>query len=174
VKRYSSGMYVHLAFAVVAHLQPVIMLIDEVLAVGDAEFQKKCLGKMGDVARAGCAVVFISHNAAAIGSLGDRCLLLQGGKIKASGSSGAVIADYMASMMRQESGMASLTGHPGRMTFGSLDDLSNSSFGRNRARICRPHASDAVDQGCIQEYAPNFTGASCRDQQFSWRASLRR
>jgi lipopolysaccharide transport system ATP-binding protein len=114
VKRYSSGMYVRLAFAVAAHLQPEIMLIDEVLAVGDAEFQKRCLGKMGDVARAGRTVVFISHNMAAIESLCDRCLLLQGGEIKASGSSDGVISDYMASMMRRESGMASLTGHPGR------------------------------------------------------------
>ena len=114
VKRYSSGMYVRLAFAVAAHLQPEIMLIDEVLAVGDAEFQKKCLGKMGDVARAGRTVVFISHNMAAIESLCDSCLLLRGGGIAASGSPGDVIGGYMASMMRQESGTVSLAEHPGR------------------------------------------------------------
>jgi lipopolysaccharide transport system ATP-binding protein len=114
VKRYSSGMYVRLAFAVAAHLQPEILLIDEVLAVGDAEFQKKCLGKMGDVARAGRTVVFISHNMAAVESLCDRCLLLKGGSIAASGSPGDVIGEYMASMMRQESGAVSLVQHPGR------------------------------------------------------------
>jgi lipopolysaccharide transport system ATP-binding protein len=114
VKRYSSGMYVRLAFAVAAHLQPEIMLIDEVLAVGDAEFQKKCLGKIGDVARAGRTVVFISHNMAAIELLCDRCLLLSGGTIAASGSPNEVIGGYMASMIRPESGAASLVGHPGR------------------------------------------------------------
>jgi lipopolysaccharide transport system ATP-binding protein len=114
VKRYSSGMYVRLAFAVAAHLQPEIMLIDEVLAVGDAEFQKKCLGKMGDVARAGRTVVFISHNMAAIESLCDRCLLLKGGGITASGSPGDVIGGYLASMMKQKSGTVSLAEHPGR------------------------------------------------------------
>jgi lipopolysaccharide transport system ATP-binding protein len=65
VKRYSSGMYVRLAFAVAAHLEPEILLVDEVLAVGDAEFQKKCLGKMGDVAKEGRTVLFVSHNMAA-------------------------------------------------------------------------------------------------------------
>jgi lipopolysaccharide transport system ATP-binding protein len=115
VKRYSSGMYVRLAFAVAAHLQPEIMLIDEVLAVGDTEFQKKCLGKIGDVARAGRTVVFISHNMAAVESLCDRCLLLDGGDIKANGSPSDVIAEYMASIMsRRESGTVSLANHPGR------------------------------------------------------------
>jgi lipopolysaccharide transport system ATP-binding protein len=114
VKRYSSGMYVRLAFAVAAHLQPEIMLIDEVLAVGDAEFQKKCLGKIGDVARTGRTVVFISHNMAAIESLCGRCLLLRGGGIAVSGPPADAIAGYMASIMRQESGTVSLVEHPGR------------------------------------------------------------
>ncbi len=69
VKRYSSGMYVRLAFAVAAHLEPEILIIDEVLAVGDAEFQKKCLGKMGEVAGHGRTVLFVSHNMASIASL---------------------------------------------------------------------------------------------------------
>jgi lipopolysaccharide transport system ATP-binding protein len=114
VKRYSSGMYVRLAFAVAAHLQPEILLIDEVLAVGDAEFQKKCLGKMGDVARAGRTIVFISHNLTAIESLCDRCLLMRDGRIVASGATYEVIGGYMASMVQGESGMVSLLNHPGR------------------------------------------------------------
>jgi lipopolysaccharide transport system ATP-binding protein len=80
VKRYSSGMYVRLAFAVAAHLDPEILIVDEVLAVGDAEFQKKCLGKMGDVASEGRTVLFVSHNMAAIEQLCNTCLLIDHGK----------------------------------------------------------------------------------------------
>ncbi|MFN0088088.1 MAG: ABC transporter ATP-binding protein [Blastocatellia bacterium] len=80
VKRYSSGMYVRLAFAVAAHLEPEILLVDEVLAVGDAAFQKKCLGKMSDVARHGRTVLFVSHNTAAMLNLCDRGILLEGGR----------------------------------------------------------------------------------------------
>jgi lipopolysaccharide transport system ATP-binding protein len=81
VKRYSSGMYVRLAFAVAAHLEPEILIIDEVLAVGDAQFQKKCLGKMGDItAREGRTIIFVSHDMAAITSMTSRCLLLHHGR----------------------------------------------------------------------------------------------
>ena len=114
VKRYSSGMYVRLAFAVAAHLQPEILLIDEVLAVGDAEFQRKCLGKMGEVARAGRTVIFISHNITAIESLCDRCLLLKSGTMLANGGTNEVIAGYLASIAPQESGTVSLMNHRGR------------------------------------------------------------
>ncbi len=79
VKRYSSGMYVRLAFAVAAHLEPEILLVDEVLAVGDAEFQKKCLGKMGDVAKGGRTVLFVSHNMGAVRILCPQSLLLMNG-----------------------------------------------------------------------------------------------
>src|SRR5881296_1724844 len=85
VKHYSSGMYVRLAFAVAAHLEPEILLVDEVLAVGDINFQKKCLGKMGDVARAGRTVVLVSHNMAAINALCTRCIILDGGAIEFDG-----------------------------------------------------------------------------------------
>ena len=86
VKHYSSGMYVRLAFAVAAHLEPEILIIDEVLAVGDAEFQKKCLGKMGEVSRReGRTVLFVSHNMASIGELTRRALLLESGRIAAIG-----------------------------------------------------------------------------------------
>ncbi|MBB5751887.1 ABC transporter ATP-binding protein [Prosthecomicrobium pneumaticum] len=86
VKRYSSGMYVRLAFAVAAHLEPEILIVDEVLAVGDAEFQKKCLGKMQDVAGHGRTVLFVSHNMAAIDGLCDRAIILTLGKIRYIGS----------------------------------------------------------------------------------------
>jgi len=96
VKRYSSGMYVRLAFAVAAHLDPEILLIDEVLAVGDAEFQKKCLAKMEDVAaKEGRTVIFVSHNMDAICRLCSRCILLRQGEIVKSGDTSGVVAAYL-------------------------------------------------------------------------------
>jgi lipopolysaccharide transport system ATP-binding protein len=94
VKRYSSGMYVRLAFAVAAHLEPEILLIDEVLAVGDASFQKKCLGKMGDVARGGRTVLFVSHNMPMIASLCNQCLLLGNGRLIQSGETRKIVDLY--------------------------------------------------------------------------------
>lgn len=95
VKRYSSGMYVRLAFAVAAHLEPEILVVDEVLAVGDSEFQNKCLGKMQDVARSeNRTVLFVSHNMAAIRSLTRRCVLLDQGRIAKIGETEAVAAEY--------------------------------------------------------------------------------
>ncbi|MBK6726650.1 MAG: ABC transporter ATP-binding protein [Xanthomonadales bacterium] len=95
VKRYSSGMYVRLAFAVAAHLEPDVLVIDEVLAVGDAEFQKRCLGKMGDVAREGRTVLFVSHNMAAVQKLCTRAVWMRGGQVAMQGEPGAVIGDYL-------------------------------------------------------------------------------
>jgi lipopolysaccharide transport system ATP-binding protein len=95
VKRYSSGMYVRLAFAVAAHLDPEILVVDEVLAVGDVQFQKKCLAKMGDVAQKGRTVLFVSHNMAAIQALCQRGILLESGKIGYSGEVSAVIDHYL-------------------------------------------------------------------------------
>jgi lipopolysaccharide transport system ATP-binding protein len=95
VKRYSSGMYVRLAFAVAAHLEPEILIVDEVLAVGDAQFQKKCLGKMEDVsAKEGRTVLFVSHNMGVIGSLCNSGLLLDKGKIIAAGTAADTIRNY--------------------------------------------------------------------------------
>jgi lipopolysaccharide transport system ATP-binding protein len=96
VKRYSSGMYVRLAFAVAAHLDPEILIVDEVLAVGDAEFQKKCLGKMGDVAGEGRTVLFVSHNMGAIQNLCETSVLLSDGKIIHTGKSEDVIQNYLS------------------------------------------------------------------------------
>jgi len=95
VKHYSSGMYVRLAFAVAAHLEPEILLIDEVLAVGDAEFQRKCLGKMEDVAHRGRTVLFVSHNMAAIQALCSSCFLLESGRLALSGTADRVTAFYL-------------------------------------------------------------------------------
>ena len=96
VKRYSSGMYVRLAFAVAAHLEPEILIVDEVLAVGDTEFQKKCLGKMESVSRKeGRTVLFVSHNMQAVGSLCSRALLLKSGNIQMAGETKAVVASYL-------------------------------------------------------------------------------
>jgi lipopolysaccharide transport system ATP-binding protein len=97
VKRYSSGMYVRLAFAVAAHLEPEILVVDEVLAVGDAEFQKKCLGKMGDVSRAGRTVLLVSHNMRAIQQLCTRAILLQNGDLRVDGNADECIKIYLAS-----------------------------------------------------------------------------
>ena len=94
VKYYSSGMYVRLAFAVAAHLEPEILLVDEVLAVGDAAFQKKCLGKMGNVAKEGRTVLFVSHNMAAVSGLCKRGIVLECGKIAYSGSVDDAISYY--------------------------------------------------------------------------------
>jgi lipopolysaccharide transport system ATP-binding protein len=95
VKHYSSGMYVRLAFAVAAHLEPEILLVDEVLAVGDASFQKKCLGKMGDVAKTGRTIVFVSHNMTAMRRLTSRAIWLEGGCIAETGPSGNIIDHYL-------------------------------------------------------------------------------
>ena len=95
VKRYSSGMYVRLAFAVAAHLEPEILLLDEVLAVGDASFQKKCLGRMGAVAKEGRTVMFVSHNMTAVGSLCERVVWLDNGQIVEAGNTGQVILKYL-------------------------------------------------------------------------------
>ncbi len=98
VKHYSSGMQVRLAFAVAAHLEPEILIIDEVLAVGDVAFQKKCLGKMENVAHAGRTVLFVSHNMSAIQTLCPRAILLQQGNIVLDGPSEEVVRDYLAGL----------------------------------------------------------------------------
>ncbi len=101
VKRYSSGMYVRLAFAVAAHLEPDILIIDEVLAVGDFRFQQKCMGKMKNVTEKGRTVLFVSHNLTVINSLCDRCLLLDGGMVEAIGPTEDITKLYFGSSHQQ-------------------------------------------------------------------------
>jgi lipopolysaccharide transport system ATP-binding protein len=118
VKHYSSGMYVRLAFAVAAHLEPEVLIIDEVLAVGDAGFQAKCLGKMEAVAREGRTVLFVSHNMAAIENLCDRVIMLDAGKVSFEGRSDEVIPFFLNSMPESGAGARShvvdLRNHAGR------------------------------------------------------------
>jgi lipopolysaccharide transport system ATP-binding protein len=101
VKRYSSGMYVRLAFAVAAHLEPEILIVDEVLAVGDAEFQKKCLGKMSDVANEGRTVLFVSHNLRAIQNLCSTSLLIKNGRLSLKSKSEEVINEYLSNIIEK-------------------------------------------------------------------------
>ncbi len=121
VKHYSSGMYMRLAFAVAAHLDPEILIVDEVLAVGDAAFQKKCLGKMGDVAKQGRTVLFVSHNLGAVRSLCTRGIVLSGGAMQFDGAVDEAIARYLSSA-------ADRGAQDGQVTFGSggmaFDDLA--------------------------------------------------
>lgn len=128
VKRYSSGMYMRLAFAVAAHLEPEILLVDEVLAVGDAAFQKKCLGKMSEVAHHGRTVLFVSHNMTAVNQLCPRAILLKRGAIARDGRTADVVAEYLRS------------GGGGEVRW---DDPSDAP-GNERARL---HAVRAVSKG---------------------------
>ena len=102
VKRYSSGMYVRLAFAVAAHLEPEILIVDEVLAVGDMEFQKKCLGKMNSVAQSGRTVLFVSHNMTAISGLCTRAILLDKGEILIQGEVESVLSKYYETGIKKQ------------------------------------------------------------------------
>lgn len=106
VKRYSSGMYVRLAFAVAAHLEPEILLVDEVLAVGDATFQKKCLGKLVDVANEGRTVLFVSHNLGAIASLTRTCIYLKNGQLETYTNTKACVEAYLTDSLVQKNSLA--------------------------------------------------------------------
>ena len=118
VKRYSSGMYVRLAFAVAAHLEPEILIVDEVLAVGDAQFQRKCLGKMSDVSREGRTVMFVSHNMAAVQGLTNRTIVLNEGKINYDGDTPGGIACYVK--LAGEAKATNLRERPDRQGTGEL------------------------------------------------------
>jgi lipopolysaccharide transport system ATP-binding protein len=115
VKHYSSGMYLRLAFAVAAHLEAEILLLDEVLTVGDVAFQKKCLGKMKEVRREGRTVLFVSHNMDAIQQMSERVLLIQSGAIGEEDKPQATIARYLDDAAREEGGDIDLSEHPSRM-----------------------------------------------------------
>lgn len=128
VKRYSSGMYVRLAFAVAAHLNPEILIVDEVLAVGDLQFQKKCLGKMQDVSRQdGRTVLFVSHNMAAVKSLCVQSLLLKAGKVISIGDSSTVVSGYLGE------GLSRATAKTDLQTNGVT--LTNITFTRPEERV---------------------------------------
>jgi len=120
VKRYSSGMFLRLAFAVAAYLEPEILVIDEVLAVGDAAFQKKCLGRMKDISHGhGRTVLFVSHNMATVRALCDRCVMLQGGRLVADGEPGEVIDRYLDMTMAQAGKVYDLSNRSSAWKFGT-------------------------------------------------------
>jgi lipopolysaccharide transport system ATP-binding protein len=114
VKHYSSGMYLRLAFAVAAFLESEILLVDEVLAVGDVSFQKRCLGKMREVSASGRTVLFVSHNMAAIEALCNRCLYISGGRLVADGPPHELLAQYLSAESAPSAASVSLASHTGR------------------------------------------------------------
>lgn len=128
VKRYSSGMYVRLAFSVAAHLESEILLVDEVLAVGDAEFQRKCLGKMESAANGGRAVLFVSHNMGSVVNLCDKCALIGRGKLKRIGRAVDVVREYFDS---------SATGEASRR-WDSLEAPGDNTLRLESVKICQP------------------------------------
>lgn len=142
VKRYSSGMYVRLAFGVAAHLEPEILLVDEVLAVGDAAFQRKCLGKMSDVAEQGRTVLFVSHSMAAIRSLCDRVVLLRDGQVEASGEPEAVVAQYLA--LGQEASQAALGERTDREGNGKVKLVSMTATGADGQGLANVCSGDSI------------------------------
>lgn len=129
VKHYSSGMYLKLAFAVAAHLEPEILLVDEVLAVGDVRFQKKCLGKMGAVAKEGRTVIFVSHNMGAVTQLCEKVILLEQGRVKRIGPSAEVVSDYLSLSLGAETQSSwvspSLESNQSKVQFKSIRLLSS-------------------------------------------------
>lgn len=108
IKRYSSGMRLRLGFAVAAHLSPDILLVDEVLAVGDADFQKKCLNAMDDLRTSGRTVLFVSHNMAAVEGLCSRCIWIESGRLRADGDARSIISDYMKTFAQASTGCVDL------------------------------------------------------------------
>jgi lipopolysaccharide transport system ATP-binding protein len=137
VKRYSSGMYVRLAFAVAAHLDPEILIVDEVLAVGDAQFQRKCLGKMRDVSKSGRTVLFVSHSMSAVAALCTRAVFLKAGRLHAEGNTQGIIAAYQEDMLTAQTGP----------TPQSLDRLPRTGSGKARFRALRIGALDVNGRG---------------------------
>jgi lipopolysaccharide transport system ATP-binding protein len=128
-KRYSSGMGVRLAFAVAAHLDPEILIIDEVLAVGDADFQKKCLGKMNEVATGGRTVLFVSHSMPAVRNLTERCLYLRNGRIEHSGPTSETVEVYLSEIVAQapetrDQNLEVYRRHSGRETPVRIENIS--------------------------------------------------
>ncbi len=140
VKHYSSGMYVRLAFAVAAHLEPEILLVDEVLAVGDAAFQRKCMGKMGDVSRAGRTVIFVSHNIGAINALCSRTILLREGEVGFDGPTTAATERYYREVLQVSTNGSCLKDArhkgSGKAHFSSIVVQAQTSDGKRLAVAC--------------------------------------
>ena len=154
VKYYSSGMYVRLAFAVAAHLEPEILIVDEVLSVGDAKFQQKCLGKMDDVAKTGRTVLFVSHNMAAVQRLATSALLLENGRLVGSGPVRPMVARYLGGHAHGRYHTESRTGQPQILEAQLVDGvgtpvarpLNTDAFGF-RVRFVLPEARSGIKLG---------------------------
>jgi lipopolysaccharide transport system ATP-binding protein len=144
VKRYSSGMKVRLAFAVAAHLEPEILIIDEVLSVGDADFQKKCLGKMRDHTKFGRTVLFVSHNLGAVIDLCPRSILLQNGELVAEGPSRELIEQYLSTLFVPVDNM-NLRGAPSRNGDGRLRFVAAYFQNQDGKRISLPISGRPID-----------------------------
>ena len=140
VKRYSSGMYVRLAFAVAAHLEPEILIVDEVLAVGDAAFQRKCMGRMGEVARHGRTVLFVSHNLAAIGHLCSKGLVLQQGRLSHIGTSESAITFYYSTLQRTNRA----GDHAGHVLYAREPNSGESDFAITRIELLDTNKNPTV------------------------------
>jgi ABC-type polysaccharide/polyol phosphate transport system ATPase subunit len=125
VKRYSTGMYLRLAFSVAAHLEPEVLLVDEVLAVGDAEFQRRCLGKMGELGREGRTVVFVSHDSGAVAELCQRAVWLDGGEVVRDGKANEVAEEYMSSLLGREGEILPIPAHHGPTSLDSIEILTS-------------------------------------------------
>lgn len=138
VKRYSSGMYMRLAFSVAAHLEPEILIVDEVLAVGDAAFQRKCIGKMNDVATHGRTVLFVSHQISAIAALCNRCILMEHGRVIRDGPTSEVTGLYQTSLHSLVSGSTDLRDVP--------------RFGDGKARMTRIELTPVAREGEIRSF----------------------
>ncbi len=154
VKHYSSGMYMRLAFSVAAHLQPDILIIDEVLSVGDQEFQKKCLGKIRDVSKSGRTVLFVSHNLAAVENLCTRGIVLQKGKLIFDGTQTSAVSRYLETT--GQNFVADLRNHPDRSGSGEVFITAveiKTTAGKPLDNLC---SGQDVDIYFYFETAPNF------------------
>lgn len=183
VKRYSSGMTVRLAFAVAANLEPEILLIDEVLAVGDADFQKRCIGKMSEVARGGRTILFVSHNMAAVENLCTRAVLLQQGRLVMTGDVDTVIAAY--SEAAESFNQTDVTNHPSRVTgvegafrhFEVRDEAGNPTWqlplGGSATFIVELEAADAHRDIIVAMHFYNQMGQRVTTAQTQYQSRIR-
>jgi len=153
VKRYSSGMHMRLAFAVAAHLEPEILLVDEVLAVGDAGFQRKCLGKMRDVSRGGRTVLFVSHNMGAIRNLCGSCLWIDGGRLNQRGPAEEIIGAYLRSLSDEDDGAVGERRFP---------DAPEKGFYLSRARLVDERGEPVSAFSCDEEIRLELTCRATR------------
>jgi lipopolysaccharide transport system ATP-binding protein len=171
VKRYSSGMYMRLAFAVAAHLEPEILVVDEVLAVGDADFQKKCLGKMSEVADGGRTVLFVSHNMGSIKMLTNRCLLLKSGGVGLDATPDEAITQYLGAGPTTNGGAVDISYYR-RSSKSSSDEVllrdvyaSTEETGRTR----KIRASQPITINIVIDSKRPVTGAQCSIELFNAR-----